>query len=37
MNISIERMNESIASDMALLEYAVKHRNAMKLYDINIS
>ena len=35
MNISIEKMNESIASDMALLEYEVKHRNAMKLYDIN--
>lgn len=35
MNISIEKMNESIASDMAWLESEVKHRNAMKLYDIN--
>lgn len=35
MDISIEKMKESIASDMARLEYEVKHRNAMKLYDIN--
>ena len=35
MDISVEKMKESIASDMAWLEYEVKHRNAMKLYDIN--
>lgn len=37
MDISIEKMKESIASDMARLKYEVKHRNVLKLYDINIS